>query len=181
MVNKIWIMNHYATDMFYNKAGRHYWFAKELKSRGNEVTVFCATTFLNKPDVIDTGKEKCIVKGNENIPFVFVKTRPSVGNGIDRVLNMYLFYRNLMPVAFKYAKEQGKPDVIIASSVHPLTMVAGIRIAKKLGVPCICEIRDLWPEAIFAFGKAKEKSLLDRKSTRLNSSHEWISRMPSSA
>lgn len=162
MVNKIWIMNHYATDMFYNKAGRHYWFAKELKSRGNEVTVFCATTFLNKPDVIDTGKEKCIVKGNENIPFVFVKTRPSVGNGIDRVLNMYLFYRNLMPVAFKYAKEQGKPDVIIASSVHPLTMVAGIRIAKKLGVPCICEIRDLWPEALFSFGKAKEKSLLGK-------------------
>ena len=27
----------------------------------------------------------------------------------------------------------------------------------------------------------KEAALLDRKSTRLNSSHEWISRMPSSA
>ena len=27
----------------------------------------------------------------------------------------------------------------------------------------------------------RQVSLLDRKSTRLNSSHEWISRMPSSA
>ena len=27
----------------------------------------------------------------------------------------------------------------------------------------------------------KEAELADRKSTRLNSSHEWISRMPSSA
>ena len=27
----------------------------------------------------------------------------------------------------------------------------------------------------------KQDELLDRKSTRLNSSHEWISRMPSSA
>lgn len=30
-MKNIWIMNHYATDMFYNKAERHYWFAKELK------------------------------------------------------------------------------------------------------------------------------------------------------
>ena len=28
---------------------------------------------------------------------------------------------------------------------------------------------------------AKNEALKDRKSTRLNSSHEWISRMPSSA
>ena len=30
-------------------------------------------------------------------------------------------------------------------------------------------------------GHISLKKLLDRKSTRLNSSHEWISRMPSSA
>ena len=53
--------------------------------------------------------------------------------------------------------KQDKPDIIIASSVHPLTMVAGIKIARKLKIPCICEIRDLWPEAIFSFGKLKEK------------------------
>lgn len=171
MEKKIWIMNHYATDMFANKAGRHYWFAKELERRGNDVTVFCATTFLNKSNVIDTGKERCIVKETEGIPFVFVRTRSSVGNGIDRILNMYLFYQNLIPVALKYAKKNGKPDVIIASSVHPLTMIAGIRIAKKLRVPCICEIRDLWPEAIFAFGKAKEDSFFGKMLVR---GEHWI-------
>ena len=31
------------------------------------------------------------------------------------------------------------------------------------------------------FHPAQQKQLADRKSTRLNSSHEWISRMPSSA
>ena len=31
------------------------------------------------------------------------------------------------------------------------------------------------------FGSVLYKRTLDRKSTRLNSSHEWISRMPSSA
>lgn len=31
-------------------------------------------------------------------------------------------------------------------------MVAGIQIAKRLGVPCICEVRDLWPESLVAYG-----------------------------
>ena len=173
MKKNIWIMNHYATDMFFNKGGRHYWFANELNKRGNDVTVFCATTYLNKTDVVDTDGQLYIVKKTENIPFVFVRTHPSVGNGIDRVLNMYLFYHNLIPTALRYAKKNGKPDVIIASSVHPLTMVAGIRIAKKLHVPCICEIRDLWPEAIFSFGKVKEKSLLGKLLIR---GEHWIYR-----
>ena len=43
------------------------------------------------------------------------------------------------------------------------------------------EIFSLWFSAVRA-GRLEGDSLeLDRKSTRLNSSHEWISRMPSSA
>lgn len=159
---KVWIMNHYATSMYYNKAGRHYWFAKELKKRGHEVTVFCATTFLNSEEQVDTKGKVLSVKWTQGIPFVFVKTVISTGNGIDRVKNMGFFYVNLFPAAKAYANKYGEPDVIVASSVHPLTMVAGIQIAKRMGKPCICEVRDLWPEAIFSFGKAKEKSLLGR-------------------
>ena len=93
------------------------------------------------------------------------------GNGIDRVKNMVLFYLNLRKTAKKYIKKYGKPDVILASSVHPLTLVAGIKIGRKYNIPCICEIRDLWPEAIFAFNKAKEKSLLGRL---LVAGEHWI-------
>ncbi len=159
---KIWLINHYATDMFANKAGRHFWFAKSLKEREYDVTVFCAVTFLNKDDVIDTEGKKYTVDCSDNIPFVFVNTVPAQGNGVARVKNWFLFYKNLFPATKSYAAKYGKPDVIVASSVHPLTMVAGIQIAKKMKIPCICEIRDLWPEAIFQFGKAKEKSLLGR-------------------
>lgn len=75
---------------------------------------------------------------------------------------MVSFYRNLFPVSRQYAKQNGIPDIIIASSVHPLTMVAGIQIARKMNIPCICEVRDLWPEAIFTFGRVKEKSLIGK-------------------
>lgn len=159
---KIWLMNHYASNMYRDKAGRHYWFAQELKKRGYDVTVFCSTTLVNGEELLSTGKNKFTVKETEGIPFVFVKTVPAQGNGIKRVENMGLFYRNLFPVAKAYSKSYGKPDVIVASSVHPLTMVAGIRIAKRMKIPCICEVRDLWPEAIFSFGKTTEKSIVGR-------------------
>jgi len=168
---KIWMMNHYASQMLKDKAGRHYWFAKKLEEKGYEVAVFCASTYLNNSEKIDTKEEKYIEIETEGIPFVVVDVPKYLGNGMDRVKNMVSFFLNLFPVSKKYAKEKGSPDVIIASSVHPLTMVAGILIAKKFRIPCICEIRDLWPEAIFSFGKAKEKSLLGKL---LVSGEHWI-------
>ncbi|RYI28780.1 glycosyltransferase WbuB [Bacillus infantis] len=173
MKKKIWLWNHYATDMYKNRGGRHYWFAENLIKQGYEPTVFCANTFHNKSDFIDTQNKKYTTDILDNIPFVFVRTTTALGNGIDRVKNMGLFYFNLFSVVKEYVKHNGKPDVILASSVHPLTMVAGIKIAKKLGVPCICEIRDLWPEAIFSFNKAKERSLLGRV---LTAGEHWIYR-----
>lgn len=174
MVKKnVWIFNHYATNMYFNEGGRHYWFAQELIKKGYQTTIFCANIRHNTDDVIELKNNKFSTDKLNNIPFVFVKTTKSKGNGIDRILNMGNFYRNLFPVAKQYAKRKGKPDVIIASSVHPLTLVAGIKIAKKFEVPCICEIRDLWPEAIFAFSKLKENSLIGKL---LVKGEHWIYR-----
>ena len=154
-------MNHYATDMYVDKAGRHYWFAKELEKYGHTVTIFCASdTAVNSNANVDIGNKIGKVLRDGKTDFVITKTNSYKANGLDRVKSFFCFYKNLFPVTRLYAKKHGKPDIIIASSVHPLTMVAGIKIGKKMKVPCICEIRDLWPEAIFSFGKAKEKSLI---------------------
>ena len=156
----IWLMNHYASNMYRDRAGRHYWFAQRLMQCGHTVAVFCAATYLNGDYAVEL-KGRCMeVREQDGIPFVFVKTVASQGNGLKRVENMGLFYKNLFPTAKRYAAEHGKPDVIVASSVHPLTMIAGIQIAKRMKIPCVCEIRDLWPEAIFSFGKASADSLL---------------------
>jgi len=171
MKKNLWIWNHYATDMYRNRGGRHYWFAKNLIKEGYNATIFCANTYHNKTEYIDTGTKKYTTDVIDNIPFVFVKTIIALGNDINRIKNIVIFYFNLLSVAKKYAKINGKPDIIIASSVHPLTMIAGIQVAKKLAIPCICEIRDLWPEAIFSFNKVKEKSLLGKF---LVSGEHWI-------
>lgn len=171
MKKNIWILNHYATNMFKNQGGRHYWFAENLIKKGYKVTIFCASTFHNSSDIIDTGNNKYIRDSVNGIPFVFVKTPCYIGNGFQRIKNMLFFYHNLFPVANDYAKIDGKPDVIIASSVHPLTLVAGIKIAKILHIPCICEVRDLWPESLIAYGFIKRNSLLAKI---LYQGEKWI-------
>lgn len=171
MNKNIWLWNHYATDMYKNRGGRHYWFAENLIKEGYKATVFAANTYHNKLEYINTGDKKYATDTINNIPFVFVKTTTALGNGIDRVKNMGLFYMNLFSVAKEYAELNGKPDVIFASSVHPLTMVAGIQIAKRFKIPCVCEVRDLWPEAIFSINKAKENSLLGKL---LTAGEHWI-------
>jgi glycosyltransferase involved in cell wall biosynthesis len=157
--------------MYFDKAGRHYWFAKYLIKLGYKPTIFCASTNHFSNENIDTKGEKYIAESKNGIPFVFIKAPDYKGNGKKRILNMIAFYRNIFGVAREYAKTHGKPDVILASSVHPLTLVAGIKIAKKLGIPCICEVRDLWPESIVAYGSLKRNSFIARV---LYQGEKWI-------
>jgi glycosyltransferase involved in cell wall biosynthesis len=172
-MKQIWIWNHYASDMFASLGGRHYWFAKQLIKKGYLPSVFCASTFHKSDEIMDTGRKKSAVKFLDNIPFVFVKARKTNAHGFSRILNIVTFYLNIFSAAKRYAKENGKPDAILASSVHPLTLIAGIKTARKFHIPCICEIRDLWPEAIFSYDAAKEKSLLGKI---LIAGEHWIYR-----
>lgn len=171
MKEKCWILNHYATNMITDKGGRHYWFAEKLKIKGYEPIIFCSNVRHNSDESIDLDGELYKIDFEGMVPFVFVKTRKYKGNGKDRVLNIHDFYHNMFKVEKKYAAENGKPDVIIASSVHPLTLVAGIKISKKLGVPCICEIRDLWPLSLVELGKIKSKSMINKVLYKLE---KWI-------
>lgn len=171
MKKKIWIMNHYATNMFFNKSGRHYWFAQNLKKHGYEPTIFCAATRHNTEDYIETGKAWYRIIEDQGIPYVFVKSLKYKDNGNRRILNMMDFSRKLSSVTKAYMEVEGKPDVILASSVHPLTLLAGLHIAKKLGVPCICEVRDLWPESLHAYGLLKRRGFL---SWLLYHGEKWI-------
>ena len=153
MKKRIWILNHYAGNMFFDFGGRHYAFAKYLRREGYEPVVFCSNTKHGKPECFFQTEKlwEAHLAEEIDVPFVFVKARTYVGNGKQRFLNMVDFYRNVRKAAKEYAQVHGRPDVIYASSVHPLTLVAGIQLAKHYSVPCVCEIRDLWPFCIVEY------------------------------
>ncbi len=163
MKKNVWIINHYAGNTFFEKGGRHYAFSKYLKLFGYRPTVFCCNAQHNSESQVylqmqDVWEEQ--IAEETGVPYVFVQGRPYSGNGKKRVLNMLDFYRNVKKAARGYADSHGKPDIIYASSVHPLSLVAGLQLAKRFGVKCICEIRDLWPESLVAYGMLKAKSPL---------------------
>lgn len=162
-MKNVWLINHYGNTMYENQGGRHYWFAKELINRGYNVTIICSNQFHEKNEEIRIEQGLYKIDYKDGIRFIFIKSVSSVGNGRKRVLNMLSFYRNLMKSYWHWIEDQStSPNFIIGSSVHPLSMIAGIKVSKKLGIPPISEVRDLWPEAIFSFNKAKENSFMGK-------------------
>lgn len=160
---KVWIFNHYAGNMFEAEGGRHYWFARELARRGYDVAVFCANSrYERQGTFFDFSGSHTVTHTSDEIPFVFVRSVPYDSNGIDRVRDMVAFYRNVQKAARSVALECGKPDIIFASSVHPLTLMAGEKLARSWKIPCVCEVRDLWPEVFFYAGAVRRDSLLGR-------------------
>lgn len=156
----VWIFNHHANSMFFDNGGRHYSFAKYLKKKGYEPVIFCSNAKHGTGELYfdDLDIWKKYINENIDVPFVFVKGRPYVGNGKNRILCMVDYYKNVKKAAKEYSDKYGKPDVIIGSQVHPLAVVSAIKLAKKYGVKSIAEIRDLWPESIVAYGVAKKNN-----------------------
>lgn len=153
-MKKIWIFNHYGTNQFIEHGGRHINFAKNLIKAGYDTTIFVASSLHNSDTNLIQDNELYLRDSSEEVPFVFVKTGSYSGNGMGRIKNMFQYYFRI----FKVAKNFEKPDVIIGSSVHPLSCVAAIKMAKKYKCKCIVEIRDLWPESIVVYSKISKKN-----------------------
>ena len=170
-MRRFWIFNHYATTPKTGPMLRHYCFAECLQEKAIETTVFAANELHQTGDAVDTHGKPYIRIEEEGVPFVFVRTSKYQGNGISRVKNMLSFFFGLLRISGSYARKYGKPDVIMGSSAHPLTSIAGILAARRFHVPAIVEVRDLWPEAIFSFGKVRMDSLIGKL---LSAGEKWM-------
>lgn len=174
MKTKVWILNHYASDTFFDKGGRHYSISKYLKRAGYEPTIFCCNSKHSSNKELYFQNNRLYhehIAEEINVPYIFVRGRPYTGNGIQRVLNMLDFFFNVQIACRFVAKKNGKPDVIIGSSVHPLACVAAINLSKSFKCRNVVEIRDLWPESIVAYGVASKNNILVKLLYRLE---KWI-------
>jgi colanic acid biosynthesis glycosyl transferase WcaI len=60
-----------------------------------------------------------------------------------------------------------RPDVVIATSPQLLVGLSGWWLARWKRVPFIFEVRDLWPESLFAVGMGLETSALQRSLSKI--------------
>lgn len=178
------ILNHHASAPDTGGGGRHYELAKYFSKVGHNVTVIASS--------YDNGKkkyyfsEKIVTKNfKDNFQFVRLKTRPAYKNTITRFIN----YNDYKSKVSKLDDFKHTPDVIIASSVHPLAWIAGYKLKKKYNAKFIVEVRDLWPltmyedfsgltrKAVFSYFEALERkyyNLADAIITTAPYAYEYI-------
>lgn len=157
-MKEIWILNHYAKPAGMSSGERHSKFAEILIERGYNVTIFSASSMHNNSPNLIKNKEKYIFNNSTQVPFVLIKARDYNGNGKKRILNMIDYFIGILSVTKKI--KQSNPDIIYASSVHPLTWIAGYILSKRTGAKFIAETRDLWPETFIKMGKIKKNSII---------------------
>lgn len=155
---RVWIINHYAIPPSMGGLVRHYYFSKFLRQMGHQVRIFTASEIHNTN--INMIRDGSLYKEEEmdGVPYTFLKTRDYSGNGLSRIYNMLEFPVRIQQAVKHFAKNGEKPDVIYTSAPTIFAAGSALIAAKRLKVPCVVEIRDIWPESIVEYKGMSRKN-----------------------
>lgn len=146
----ILLLNEYAGPEEFCPPYRPVYLAREWVRHGHEVTIVCGSyshLFLKQP-IVNQVLTHLVEQG---VHFWFVRTPPYTGNALGRIRNMLLFASRLRAHSSVLTKTR-KPDLVISGSVHGLDCYPARSLARKLNVPYVREVRDLWPLTITDLG-----------------------------
>jgi glycosyltransferase involved in cell wall biosynthesis len=147
---RVWLVNHYALPPSEPGGARHYTLARELIRRGHEVTVI-ASSFNHATGMQMSwghGKLRTFKQFGE-VPFLLLRV-PAYGNKMVRLWNMFVFALEVW--SGLGTRIMRKPDIVIGSSLTLFAAFAAERLARRLRVPFVLEIRDLWPQTLIDMG-----------------------------
>lgn len=155
---KIWLINQYNSLPEHGHFTRNFYLAKHLKAMGHEPVVLAGSSPHNSETQLINGNVTSAVDDAYGFPYIYVKTGIYGHNKKKQVLEMFRFYWNTK----RTVKSLPCPDVIVGSSMHPLAALLAIRLAKKYLCKGVVEIRDLWPESMFAYGLLTERGVVGK-------------------
>lgn len=158
---KIWIFNHYAILPNYPGGTRHFGLSKYMVEKGHHVTVFASNFIHMNFQFVKLDTHKYYKREQfEHLDFIWLKSTAYQKNNWKRLINMLSYCRSAKKVTALLlgAEDSKKPDVIIGSTVHPFAALTAAHMARKLQVPFIYEIRDLWPQSFLDIGIWKKYS-----------------------
>ena len=168
-MKNVWILNHYAQEPGGAGGTRHYSLARHLLKHGWRSSVIAASVELNTGRQRLADGERTRISDFDGIPFLWVRTPQYEGNGGGRMGNMLTYAaRVLLPGVTKGLE---RPDVIVGSSVHPFAAWSGAILARRLRVPFVFEVRDLWPQTLVDLGRLREQSLITKVLRKLE---KWL-------
>lgn len=86
--------------------------------------------------------------------YIHIRTNNYKGNGLQRIINLVIFYFRL----WWYASKFEKPDYISHIAAVPFSNITYF-IAKKFKAKFIVDVVDLWPESFVAYGLISKNNL----------------------
>jgi len=174
----IWWFNHYAVSPDDPGGTRHYEIARALKR--HTFSSFIIASNFNHFSFQKTHNEG-LEELEDKVNFIWIDT-PAYkrSNAISRLINMLTFSFKAPKVISNLQKKKvlPNPNVIIGSTVHPFAAMTASKLARKLRVPFVYEVRDLWPHSLIVSGKLTQGNpialLLEKLNRRLTESSEMI-------
>ncbi|EUJ38770.1 group 1 glycosyl transferase [Listeria weihenstephanensis FSL R9-0317] len=137
---------------------RSYEFAKKLIEKGHEVYMLTTDTFLAGETPY---KEEKNVKYYQIEGIEVIAMKNNYSNYMGLIKRGWSFF-SYMQKAYKIGKKMRNIDIMFSTST-PLTIaIPTLRLQKKLKVPFVFEVRDLWPEAPKQMGAIKSKFILNQ-------------------
>jgi glycosyltransferase involved in cell wall biosynthesis len=142
----LWV-NHFAVTPDMGGGTRHAELSRELVGLGWRVTLAASDFHLHRREYMRRPRESeraAISERVDGVDWRWLYASPYSANDHRRVANWMTFGRSLL----REELNGERPDVVIGSSPHLLAALAAQRIARRLDVPFVFEVRDLWPEML---------------------------------
>ncbi|HEX6627536.1 MAG TPA: glycosyltransferase family 4 protein, partial [Gemmatimonadaceae bacterium] len=133
---------------------RHFELGRELVRRGWDVTVVASDyhpqrrAYTRRADADNHGPIDETVEG---VRFRWLWAASYKSNDWRRAINWLTFHRSIASMR----DLPTRPDVVIGSSPQLFAATAARKLARRLRVPFVFEVRDLWPEGLLAAGGKK--------------------------
>jgi glycosyltransferase involved in cell wall biosynthesis len=147
----LWV-NHFAVTRDMGGGTRHLELGRELVRRGWRVTIAASDfhlhqrRFTRRKSAEDRAPVEEVVDG---VTFTWLWAAPYEKNDFRRVRNWWTFSRSLL----KWYAASPPPTVVIGSTPHLFAAFSSLRVARRLRVPFLLEVRDLWPESLAVSGR----------------------------
>lgn len=162
---RIWWVNHVALPPTEAGVTRHFDFARQLIEHGHDVTVILSNFhYIRRQEIRNLGRNRTKLELIQGVPFLWIRTPPYGSGRAGRVRSWLVFAARLWRGSA--VRDLPPPDVIVGSSPYPFAALAAHRLARRLGVPFVLEVRDLWPQTLIELGEISPRHpfiiLLDR-------------------
>ena len=148
----IWWINQHAGAPDDAGHTRHYSLAYYLTKQGHKVTLVTSDfNYFSLKKRVTQSIGRFTHEEINRVDYLWVREVPYRPNYFYRLLSMFAFAH--MCKELVHVPQLTKPDIIIGSSPPLFAADAARKLAKKLNVPFVLEVRDIWPMAIMSLKK----------------------------